>query len=250
MVLRTGARSFLVVASVLLGIGCNDPGPTTPSGPVPEITRVDPGEVAPGTTPQTLTVSGQGFTTGLTVLVTPPSGARTEVSGDAIQGLQSVSFQVSVPFDAPGDYMLAVRLLSGAESNAVTISARTSGGAVPRVDSVTPGAVQASPAATVVTLTGANFTTGSTVSLTTPAGTTGALPSSAIVSLSSTSIQLSIVFATTGTYSLSVTSAQGQASNTATVTAFLRLRRGAEQNRPIFAEYRPRCYTVMFPVGQ
>ena len=115
--LRRVARGFLllvVTVAVVVGIGCNDPGPTTPSGPVPEIARVDPGEVTPGSGPQTVTVSGHGFTTGLTVLVTPPSGARTEVSGDAIQGLQSVSFQVSVPFDTPADYKLAVRLLSGA----------------------------------------------------------------------------------------------------------------------------------------
>ena len=220
MLLRRSARYFIVTVSVVLGIGCNDPGPTTPSGPVPEITRVDPSEVASGAGPQTLSVSGQGFTTGLAVLVTSPNGARNEVSGDAIQGLQSVSFQVTIPFDAPGDYTIAVRLLSGAESNAVTISARTGSGAAPRIDSVTPGAVQASSVSTVVTLTGGNFTTGSTVLLTTPDGGTSALPASAIVSVSSTSMQLSIVFATTGTYGLTVTSSQGQASNTTSVTAF------------------------------
>jgi hypothetical protein len=220
MLPRTSARYLIATALVVLAIGCNDAGPTTPSGPVPEITRVDPGEVAPGPGPQTLSVSGQGFTTGLTVLVTPPNGSRTEVSGSAIQALQSVSFQVSVPFDTPGDYKLAVRLLSGAESNEFTISARTVGGAVPRIDAVTPGAVQAGPATTVVTLTGANFTSGSTVSLTTPDGATGALPASAIVSVSPTSVQLSIVFATAGTYSLGLMNAQGQMSNTATVTAF------------------------------
>jgi len=220
MLLRTNASYLIATALVVLAIGCSDAGPTTPSGPVPEVTRVDPSEVAPGPGPQTLSVSGQGFTTGLTVLVTPPNGSRTEISGSAIQALQSVSFQVSVPFDTPGDYKLAVRLLSGAESNEFTISARTAGGAAPRIDAVTPGVVQAGPATTVVTLTGANFTSGSTASVTTPDGATGALPASAILSVSPTSVQLSIVFATAGTYGVGVMNAQGQASNTATVTAF------------------------------
>ena len=202
------------------GSGCADSGPTTPSGPVPEIARIDPADVVPGPQAQTLAVSGQGFAAGLIVLVTLPDGTRTTISGDAIQAVQSVSFQVSVPFATAGEYRLAVRLLSGAESNDIRITARSGGGSSPRIDTVTPGAVQSGPGATVMTLTGVNFTTDSTVTLTTPNGVTSALPASAIVAIGSTSVQLSIVFSAAGTYAFSVTNGQGQASNTVTVTAF------------------------------
>jgi hypothetical protein len=156
----------------------------------------------------------------LTVLLTPPTGTRTTIAGDAIQGLQSVSFQVSVTLDTPGEYRLAVRLVSGVESNDVILTVGTPTGSPPRIDAVTPGTVQASTGVTVVTLSGANFVSGSTVNVTRPDGSTTPLPSSSIVAVTPNSMQLSMIFATAGTYSLSVTSPQGQASNTVTVTAF------------------------------
>ena len=220
MLFRTAIRWVVVAALTVSATGCSDSGPTTPSGPVPEIARIDPTEVAPGPGTQTLAVSGQGFVTGLVVLLTLPNGTITTISGDAIQAVQNVSFQVSAPFATAGDYRLAVRLLSGAESNEVKITARSTGGTSPRIDTVTPGAVQSGSVSTVVTLTGVNFTTDSSVNFTTPNGATSVLPSSALVAVSSTSVQLSIAFPTAGTYALSVTNGQGQASNTVTVTAF------------------------------
>ena len=211
---------FVATLLVAGAASCGDSGPTTPSGPAPEISSVDPGEVVPGPGLQTLTVSGQGFTTGFTVFVTPPNGSRTEVSSDALQGTQNLSFQISVPFETPGEYLLTVRLVSGIESNDFRVTARAAGGTVPRIDVVTPGAVQTGPGATVVTLTGANFSTGSSVTITSPDGTTNVLPASSLLSLTSTSIQLSLVFGTAGSYSVSVANSQGQSSNTTTITAF------------------------------
>jgi hypothetical protein len=219
----TRLRFYLTTSLCLLGVvaaGCGNDGPTTPTGPVPEITTVDPSQLSVDPSPQVLSVAGQGFTPGLTVLVTRPNGTRVDISGDAVQGLQSVSFQVSVPFDAAGEYGIAVRLLSGVESNEIRVSAGSNAVTAPRIDVVTPGTVQTGPTATVVTLTGVNFTSGSSVSLTTPNGTTSVLPASAVVGVQPTAIQLSIVFSAPGTYAVSVTNAQGQVSNTATITAF------------------------------
>jgi hypothetical protein len=219
MSIRPAARAMAALL-VLLVAACDDPGPTTPSGPVPEIVRVDPAEVAPSPAPQTIVVSGQGFAAGLVVLLTTPDGARTTISGDAIQTVQSVSFQISLPFPAAGDYLIAVQLLNGAASNEAKIVARAAGGTAPRINSVTPASVQSGPNTTIVTLNGVNFTSDASVNLTTPDGVTAVVPSSAIVGVSSTSIQLTVVFSTPGTYAFSVRNGQGDTSNTIPVTAF------------------------------
>ena len=95
---RIAIRSLAAVL-VVLATACGDAGPTAPNGPVPEIARVNPAEVVTGPGEQMLVVSGQGFAAGLVVLLTRPDGARTTIGGDAIQSVQSVSFQVSLPFD-------------------------------------------------------------------------------------------------------------------------------------------------------
>jgi len=58
------------------------------------------------------------------------------------------------------------------------------------------------------------------VNVVSPDGTTNVLPSSSLLSVTPTSIQLSTVFAIAGTYGLSVANQQGQLSNTVTLTAF------------------------------
>jgi hypothetical protein len=213
-------RVCCLVAFIVIAANCDDGGPTTPNGPIPEITRIDPTDVASSSSPQVFAVSGKEFTTGLTVILTTPSGTRTAVSGDAIQSLQSVSFQISVTLDTPGEYRFAVRLLNGTESNEVRVSVASPTGTAPRIDVVTPGTVQMSPNGTIVTLTGVNFSAGSTVNVVSPDGTTNVLPSSSLLSVTPTSIQLSTVFAIAGTYGLSVANQQGQLSNTVTLTAF------------------------------
>jgi hypothetical protein len=219
-VLRSiSGRVALVTLSALL-TGCGEGTPTAPGGVVPEIAKVEPAAVGPSSSPQLLAVSGQGFTTGLTVLLTSPAGARGAIVGDAIQGLQSVSFQVSVTLDTPGEYRLAVRLVNGIESNEVSLSVAAPTNSPPRIEAVTPGAVQAGPDVTVVALSGTNFVPGSTVNVTAPSGSISVLTSSSILVATPTSLQFSTIFATAGTYALRVTSPQGQVSNTVTLTAF------------------------------
>src|SRR5688500_12434944 len=64
--------------------------------PEPRITAVTPEAPVASQKPQTLTVTGEGFGTGLTLFLTTPGGAVKTFAGSDLVSQRSTSFQVSL----------------------------------------------------------------------------------------------------------------------------------------------------------
>jgi hypothetical protein len=109
--------------------------------------------------------------------------------------------------------VLAVTVACG--SNTAT----TPSGAGPRVSGLSPSLIVQSQSPQVVTVAGANFLAGLTVSLTDPTGVTSTFEGSAVQSLQASSFQITAVFAVSGSYALQVRDPTGETSDPFTFVA-------------------------------
>jgi hypothetical protein len=96
--------------------------PESPRQSRPVIDRVTPDKVVRGSVPQAVTISGNTFSTGLTVSMTDPAGNVTVLKGTALGGVTPVTVKFGFVFDASGEYTLAVTNPPGQMSNTVTIN--------------------------------------------------------------------------------------------------------------------------------
>ncbi len=177
--------------------------------PEPRITGVAP--ETPVTSPklQTLSVSGEGFKTGLTLFVTTPGGAVKTFAGADIAAQRATSFQVSFALDAVGRYSLVVANEDGMRSTAFAIQARAAT-RQPWIDEITPAEFSRSREPQVVTLSGRNFAPGLKVSVTDPTGT---VTTPDVDRVETQTVVLKVVFEHAGPYELLVTNASGESSN-------------------------------------
>jgi hypothetical protein len=113
----------------------SNPFSFTAQPPAPRITSVSPNSPIAGPTDQTMTVVGEGFQTGLTVLVTWNGGGAT-LSGTQIQNVSSTSFRMIITLGSPGQYTIRVNNPNGQQSNSFSFTAQQSvplQGSVPRL---------------------------------------------------------------------------------------------------------------------
>ena len=170
--------------------------------------------------PQQLAVRGERFLTGLTLQVAPPAGASFTIPSSSLQSFQSESFVVSVVLASPGNHTLTIRNATGEISEPFVLTVQGSPtDERPVISAVVPGTITRSPTLQSVTVQGANFVFGLTVSVVEPDGLVSQQTGTAIVGLSSTSFQLSMVFGKVGAYSLRVINPTGESSNTVNVIA-------------------------------
>lgn len=115
---------FLNVITVGILAGC---GGSSPSAPAPStggsstpaafsVTGINPLSPTISAMPQTLTITGTGFTAGLQLLITPPMPPRSATatfSGPQILNLTPTSFQVSYPVGLLGTYTFQVTSAAG-----------------------------------------------------------------------------------------------------------------------------------------
>jgi hypothetical protein len=73
-------------------------------------------------TAQTITVTGERFASGLTVLLDAPSSVWTTYSGSAINVQSATTFTVTVMLDQAGVWDITVHNPDGLESNEVQFS--------------------------------------------------------------------------------------------------------------------------------
>ncbi|MBV9759775.1 MAG: Ig-like domain-containing protein, partial [Acidobacteriaceae bacterium] len=179
-----------------------------------QITAVSPSNVSTGSNNQTITVTGAGFQSGLTVPISYPGGSGV-LSGSQIQSVTSTSFQVLVTFNNPGTYTISVTNPNGSTSNTAQITATSRG---PTISQVSPSSVSTGSGNQTITVTGSNFQSGLTVPISYPGGS-GVLSGSQIQSVTSTSFQVLITFNNPGTYTISAKNPDGSTSNTAQITA-------------------------------
>lgn len=85
-------------------------------------------------------------------------------------------------------------------------------GAEPKISGLSPGLIVESQAPQVITVAGANFLAGLTVSLTDPTGLTSTFEGSTVQSLQTSAFAISATFAIAGSYTLLVRNTTGETS--------------------------------------
>jgi len=197
------------------GISCGHSGATGPSSGL-EITSAAPLQLTPSATPQLVQFQGEGFSTGLILEVTDPTGATVNIPASQIQDVLSTSFQASLVLAMNGTYGLVVQEPNGDVSTSFSLSVGTGTTAAPVINSVSPSSTTHSTASQVVSISGLNFGTSPSVVVTDPHGVNTTASSLSIET--DTSIQFSMVFSQTGSYTIVVMALSGAMSNSMTIS--------------------------------
>jgi len=120
------AASVLVVGLGLTSACSSDDNPSSPSNPsnpnAPRIAALSPQTPKATSTAQTITVTGERFASGLTVLLDAPTGVWTTYSGSAITVQSPTTFTATVMLDKVGVWDITVHDAGGLESNEVQFS--------------------------------------------------------------------------------------------------------------------------------
>lgn len=148
-----------IPASVVLIAACGggSSSSTTTTNPVPAITGLSPASVTAGAAAQTLAINGTNFLSGSTVTYDGVAHAATFVSSTQLTISLSTSDQATA-----GSYPVVVTNSSpgGGSSNAVDFTVNNP---APTVTSLSPSSVTAGAAVQTLSINGANFLSGSTV---------------------------------------------------------------------------------------
>jgi hypothetical protein len=118
-------RNLAVVAAFAafaLGVSaCDDTdNPNSPSNPnAPVIASIGPTSIVVGGSVQTITITGQRFSSGLTILLDAPNGVWTTYGGDSIAVQSDTQFTAKVMLDKTGVWDVTVHNPDGLESNEV-----------------------------------------------------------------------------------------------------------------------------------
>ena len=123
---RLLAASALVVGLGVASACSSNDNPTSPGNPgnpnAPRIISLSPATPTASGTAQTITVTGERFASGLTVLLDAPTGVWTTYSGGAINVQSATTFTVTVMLDRAGTWDITVHDANGVESNEVQFS--------------------------------------------------------------------------------------------------------------------------------
>jgi hypothetical protein len=181
----------------------------------PKINGVQPEKLTVSAKPQQITVSGQDFREGLTLVVTTPGGQPRNFSGADIVGWRPTGFRVSIAFDAAGPYELVVMNTDGGKSPPFRVDVKTAVSS-PVIDRIQPSEISRSQEAQLLTLRGSGFEPGLRLSLTDPTGSVSV--KEAFDRLEPTIAVVRLVFEVSGTYALMVTNPSGGQSNSISLT--------------------------------
>jgi len=121
----------MLLASIIVGLGfvagcSHDDNPSGPSATnnanAPRIVSLSPASPAMSGTTQTITVTGERFASGLTVLLDAPNGVWTTYPASAITVQSATTFTARVMLDRVGIWDITVHGPDGAESNEMQFS--------------------------------------------------------------------------------------------------------------------------------
>ena len=187
-------------------------------GSVPRILGVVPEQPVAGLKPQSITVNGEDFRGGLTLVVTAPGGDVKNISGPDVSGVGATTFKAMVTLDRPGAYRLIVLNADGGKSDPfpVTVIPAKPSAKPPVIDRVQPAEVARSQEVHVITIRGSGFEPGLKVSITDPTGTVST--KDVFDRVEPQVIVFRTTFEMAGSYALQVTNSSGGASNTVSVT--------------------------------
>jgi hypothetical protein len=123
-------KTFVAVGALVITLGLtaacsNSSTPSSPTPPdpgAPRIVSLSPGTPSSSGTAQTITVTGERFASGLTVLLDAPTGVWTTYSGAAITVQSATTFTVKVMLDKAGVWDITLHSAAGLESNEMQFS--------------------------------------------------------------------------------------------------------------------------------
>jgi len=184
--------------------------------PVPVISSIAPSRISASPAAQLVTIHGMNFQDGLTLSVTPDTGATLKLTGSQIQFMSPTSFIATVTFAAPGDYAFQVTNPDRGSSSPVTRtidSPPLPGPPAPQVFSFSPSVIIARPVPQNITVSGTNFAAGLRLFVTSTATGTFSVSGAQITRVSSSSFDAALTIPTSDQYSFQVVNPDGQASN-------------------------------------
>lgn len=188
--------------------------PTNPSQAAPRVTGILPAQIIQAGAPQTITVNGLNFVSGLTVTIVDPSGTSRTFAGGEIQAFQNNSFQVTPTFGAPGTYTLTVKNTASEVSDPFSFSVQSqAGGTTPQITGLSPASTLHSANSQFVTINGSQFAPSLVVTLIDPTGQPTQLIGGTIGVVTPTQFQIVVTLSQIGTYTLFVTNPTGEVSN-------------------------------------
>jgi hypothetical protein len=123
-------RAIALVVGLAFTTACSDDdNPNAPSNPnssgssnnpsAPRIASLSPNTPTASGSAQTITVTGERFASGLTVLLDAPNGVWTTLSGSAINVQSPTTFTATAMLDKVGVWDITVHSANGLESNEV-----------------------------------------------------------------------------------------------------------------------------------
>lgn len=124
LALAAALAAFVAATSACGGSSSNPNSPSNPNAPV--VVSIGPTLVIGGSV-QTITITGQRFTSGLSILLDNPSGVWTTYSGDAITVKSATEFTAKVMLDRAGVWDITVTNPDGSKSNELQFSVAAAG---------------------------------------------------------------------------------------------------------------------------
>lgn len=211
-------RNSLVGLALILMVGTLMPPAVSAIGgrSTPRIDQISARDLAPRIQPQLLTISGQGFAPGLSLLVTAPEGWSMEYKDDAITALQESSFRVSASLASAGRYSFVVTNRDGGMSDVYLLLVTGERRPLPPViERVLPDDIFRRDDPQELVVLGRRFGSGCRAVLMDPLGVE--VPDLAVLDVTPASLRLRAVLESAGPYDLVVISPSGVASNVATI---------------------------------
>jgi len=219
--MRVSRIAGIAVILVGLAAGCGRSSPTNPSGSSPQVSSVAPPQILREDAPQTVTISGRNFVSGLTVELSDPGGGSRTVERSEIQALQPTSFQMIATLSMAGAYLIRIKNPSGDQSDPFSFIVQAeAGGNAPHIDSVSPASVIHSASIQVFAVAGANFSSALSITLLDPSGQPLAVNGAIVGTVLPGSFQIGVSLPQTGTYTLTVTNPTGETSNSVAIAVF------------------------------
>jgi hypothetical protein len=127
-------KTLLAASAIVVGLGLTtacggSDSPTAPSNPsnplnpnAPRVLLLSPGTLTMSNNAQTLTVTGERFASGLSILIDAPNGVWMTYSGADISVQSATSFTAKVILDKVGVWDITLHSATGLESNEVQFS--------------------------------------------------------------------------------------------------------------------------------
>jgi len=194
----------------------------------PHITGIAPQGLKPGPAAQQVTVVGSGFMRGLSLSITGPAGQSQTYKDIEVQSQEEASFRVPVVLPVVGVYQFVITNTDGGvsqpfafELHAPTppsgpMASQASTAAV--IDAITPSKPSKQSQPQLLVFNGQRFVQGLTVTFHDPTGTATTISGNEISNLSSNGFTASVVLTVEGEYTVTVTTPDGQVSNSASLS--------------------------------